>query len=385
MGYAAAKERHKCQMMKEWVQGERGDEHGQVDDTGNKHPLHIDELLKGDVYHLSKYRRDRTKMKNDQDRERGGYVAKIKLLPLTRPLAMSKDNDKVQALTEAFNHLAKLKYTDEPDYALIERCLSQFLKSPSSDDNYYGNGDSTTNDKQDDSIPHINWKQPTRRDRKKVKEEESSSTHGNNENNNIPHLIFEGEGGIEDNDPLKEDTLIEAEQELQEMRHTISPSPSYTTGIDVMELPLNLQLRLAQVEYNALHHKTIPIHLAFRDWMALSKELLYKPWDSKKYERWGDGKNCDLYKRELYLRILEQCLKGGEPFKMFETRDCFYYAKDSHGNRKRRKMSLGQPDCERKLMSKDMMELSRVVVKLRSNVSSEKNRAAAPPPDILWG
>lgn len=368
MGHAAARAREKCQMMKEWVQGESADEHGKDREKGKKYSLHVDELLKGHEYHLSKHRQ----------RTKGN-----KLSPLARPLAMSKDNDKVQALTEAFNHLAKLGYPDEPDYDLIKRCLSQFLKSSSSDDKYYGNNPSDNNDEQDDSIPPLNWQQPTRQDRKKVKDEESS-IHDNNGNDIIPYMIFEGDDGIEDSDPLREETLIEAEHELQKKSGTISASPTYTTGVDVTRLPLNLQLRLAQVEYNALYHRTIPVHLAFRDWMALGKELVYKPWDSKKYERWGDGKNGNLYKRELYLKILEQCLKGGEAFNMFQTRDCFYYATDSHGTRKRRKMSLEQPDCKRRIVSKDMMELTRMIVKLRSIVASEKNRAAAPPPDISW-
>ena len=50
-------------------------------------------------------------------------------------------------------------------------------------------------------------------------------------------------------------------------------------------LPLSLQCHLAQVEYYASHPDNIPIHLAFRDWMAFASSLVYDTWDSTKFER----------------------------------------------------------------------------------------------------
>jgi len=226
----------------------------------------------------------------------------------------------------------------------------------------------------------------------KVKEEDTISSYSNNSNENVVRLIFHDEDATECNDPLKEETLNEAENENELLNEQKSSKT---------RLPLNLQLRLAQVEYNAMNHKTIPPHLALRDWMELAVVLAYIPWDSKKYERAGNRKNGNLYQRESYARILEQCLKGGEAFNMFQSRDCFYYPaddvcateEDGGGGgsgvklRKRRKISavvkndsISPPPNVRG----DMMELSKVICMLRKNLDLEQNRTLAPPPAISW-
>lgn len=366
MDHARSKERDKCQMMKEWIHGERSDPY-EKDDEYERY-LHIEELLKGGEYYKCKYRRYREKKRVERD----GPSSVPKFTSLPEPLAMSKDKVKIQALIDAFNHLAGLNYTDEPDYDLIERCLNQFIAP--TDDGHCENG------KVQKTESLINWQQPSieevyqrRLERKvEVKEEDSISGDHNYNKGNTPHITFEDKSGFDYKDPLEEDTLIDAEREIQDRNGMQSSSVNY-----VMRLPLNLQFRLAQVEYNALHRDTIPCHLAFRDWMALAMDLVYKPWDERN-ERPNDQKNGNLYQRESYIKIIEQCLKGGEVFNMFQTRDCFYDNVDEK-NPKRRKMSLGH------VFDKgDLMGLSRVIVELRSKLSVEQSRAVAPPPDIAW-
>jgi len=383
MEYAATRKRAECQKMKEWIQGESSLS-AQEEEDGSESPpagrrLHIEELLKGAEYHKSNHRYQ--KAKNDLANS-SRSPAEHKLPPVAEPLAMSKDSNKIQALTNAFVHLAALDYADSPDYDLIEQSLNQFQQPPSPNSTYYGNVDN--------DIPCINWQQPTpdevnkrRWERKmgKVKEEDAISSY-----ENVISLVFDDDDAIECNDPLKEDILNDAENENELLEKS-----------NTLRLPLNLQLRLAQVEYNSLNHKTIPPHLALRDWMELAVVLAYIPWDSKKYERAGNRKKGTLYQRESYARILEQCLKGGEAFNMFQSRDCFYFPTDGYGggegdggglkSRKRRKISVVIKDDSISHPTKvrgDMMELSKVICMLRKNLDLEQNRTLAPPPAISW-
>jgi len=390
MEYAATRKRDECQKMKEWIQGESSSlsankeekENGSSEESPPARRLHIEELLKGAEYHKSNHRLQ--KAKHDLASR---PPSEHKLPPLAEPLAMSKDVNKIQALTNAFVHLAALDYTDSPDYDLIEQALNQFQQPPSSPNSaYYGkSGNSVV----DNDIPCINWQQPTpdevnkrRWERKmgKVKEEDTISSY-----ENVISLVFDDDDAIECNDPLKEDTLNDAENENELLEKS-----------NKLRLPLNLQLRLAQVEYNSLNHKTIPPHLALRDWMELAVVLAYIPWDSKKYERAGNRKKGTLYQRESYVRILEQCLKGGEAFNMFQSRDCFYFTAangsgegDGSGlkSRKRRKISVVIKNDSISHPTKvrgDMMELSKVICMLRKNLDLEQNRTLAPPPAISW-
>ena len=75
----------------------------------------------------------------------------------------------------------------------------------------------------------------------------------------------------DDIDPLPDVIFDKAEREKQNSVLT--------------RLPLSLQCHLAQVEYIASHPDNIPIHLAFRDWMAFASSLVYDTSDSDIVER----------------------------------------------------------------------------------------------------
>jgi serine/threonine protein kinase len=386
MGYAANRDRAMCQLIKEYVHGER-----ETVDVGVNAEQEMktkpssgesisqdrtEELLMGAEYHLSKHRRDSIVARA---KKLGETPPSDEILPkLTKPLAMMKDATKCNALRRAFDHLSKLSFSDKPDYDLIGKCFDDFLINESSSDGEY-------------KPPAINWKQPS----PKRKNQKIISGKDTIKKNVRPSLAFMDESDI---DPLCENVLevadaINEKEIAKEANSNGSSSSSSSSSLepsDVSRLPLQLQFYLAQVEYNATTSFTIPTHLAFRDWMNLGTSLVYDIWDAAKYEKGNHRSNDDGYRRELYLQVVHQCLEAAKPFANFSSRDCYYYEAGVNGdvmNRKRRKIMMDE--C--KVMHGDgsakstLLAFSKVMCALRASLEIEKERIFAPPPSLSFG
>jgi len=431
MGYAQNRDRGMCQKIKEWVIGERQSLDNDITDnvsdradvaaaaaadqdvTSNANGTgavqspkdHIDELLKGAEYHLSKYKQDISLTKNaaKQQKEGGGggggkspplssSSSSSQLSTLPTPLAMSKDINKINALRKAFTHISSLQFTDEPDYNLIQSCIKEFVNSSTTSTsttttNYNSSEKNKDNEqqiiihqqviKEDEIIPELKWKQPSQK-QNNIRKWEKISKHAReyyycNNSNDMKNKSSPDRQSLtfvdtDDIDPLNESILDEAEglnqlslaQQLENANNLKNGGmDGISSGIgggggsgsgsgiggdelsnynrledldeieDLKRLPLQLQFHLAQVEYNASHHTTIPIHLALRDWMKLASCLVYDTWDTTRYERGNHRSNNDKYRRDVYMRLIRQCLDAAKPFDNFCKRECFYHSSSS--------------------------------------------------------
>mmetsp|Transcript_4909 Transcript_4909/g.7199 ORF Transcript_4909/g.7199 Transcript_4909/m.7199 type:complete len:788 (+) Transcript_4909:22-2385(+) len=418
MGYAAIRDRQMCQRIKEWVHGEREE----VNDDNEKNDAssariicqkvcsdRVEEFLKGSEYHLSKYKRDvalhkANKQQGDSNENSSsvGTIEEADLPPLPAALDMMHDKRKIKALRDAFDHLATLEFADRPNYDLIGKCLDCFLTDE--DNNIQNRGISTEKGLIGQNIPSIHWKQPTAKEMDKRKWERMGKVKKENKIGLCrPSLLF-----LDDLDPLSEGTLTDAENmlELAAAQAEDAGNASHHDGMatsnnsnsaevnDVTRLPLELQFRLAQVEYNAANPDTIPIHLAFRDWIELASSLVYDTWDSSKYERGNHRLNDDGYRRELYLRLVHQCIEAAKPFGNFCSRDCFYFEGnnddqiDHHASRKRRRISVDENkiiDKSNSSAMSSMLAFSKVSCALRALLDREREKIFAPPPALSFG
>lgn len=399
MGYAANRERAVCQLIKEYVHGEREsmnlDDITNVDErTASSTGLkvcqdRVEDLLMGADYHLCKHRRDSIVM---MAKKRGEDTPSEENLPkLPKALAMAKDEIKCNALREVFDHLSKLSFADRPDYDLVERCLDKFLTNDSSSSSSTTLGGDGVPVGEFDPPP-IRWKQPA--PKLKMKKEKKSSK----ESQFKQTLLFMDENDI---DPLNENIFLEAEAIMEKDNLAKDANGMSMVGdtSDLSRLPLQLQFQLAQVEYNAAHPNTIPIHLAFRDWMNLATSLVYDKWDTAKYEKGNHRSNDDGYRRELYLQLLHQCLEAAKQFGNFSSKDCFYFNSnegddgydddddDDLFERKRRKIVLEETRESRGDGSakSTLLALSKVMCALRSLLENERERIFAPPPSLSFG
>jgi len=377
----------------------------------------VEELLKGVDHHLNNFERIKKQKQNN-----------IKDMPqIIAPLSMSKDHVKINALRKAFQHLSKLQFADRPDYDLIRDCLREFTVV-----DHETRGVRT----EDNLVPPIDWKQPTQQEIGKRKWERIGNL---NRDRDRDRAIMNMNGDVkstfpqaltfndtDDLDPIIDSTLNEAENRnqltiaqqenasgssgtgggdpLSNDNFLSMDSPHYNEIQDLKRLPLQLQFHLAQVEYNALNPTTIPIHLAFRDWMKLASCLVYDEWDTKKYERGNHRSNGDGYKRQVLMRIAQQCLDAARPFNNFCNRDCFYYGMDGADSgedqangcsrgRKRRKIFantdddiLGQSDSAGDANANDrsLLEFSKVLCLLKVLIANERELLTAPPPVLSF-
>ena len=416
MKQAANRDRSMCQLIKEWVHGERltldtdGDNDNVVsnenqisqnndieidnrdddqtfpndNNNNNNHNVNTigehkkitndrtEELLKGIDYHVSKYERD-TIIK----RLKHNNKTKKSLPPIINPLAMAKDETKVNALRIAFNHLSELKYADEPNYSLIEKCLKEF-----------GEDLSEAVKKEDDILFPIDWKQPSQTDMDKRKWEMTQTLFfvdtddldpliqaNIDEAEHLQHTYLAQQGNVEGNGAETVETYLSKD------------SLNYSEIQDLKRLPLQLQFYLAQVEYNALNPSTIPIHLALRDWMHLASSLVNDEWDTATFERGNHRHNDDGFRRQVLMKISTQCLNAAKPFNNFCNRDCFYY-EDSDDlsdiqSRKKRKIILNNDDAlvvEISSGNSCFLAFSKTFIALKVLIESEKERLTAPPP-----
>ncbi|KAL3787463.1 hypothetical protein ACHAW5_009001 [Stephanodiscus triporus] len=415
MGHASARDRGSCQILKEMVMGERGrdDWAGIADSTTtaeggkrvegmasrpdpDKVPKDggdaIEWLLFGAEYHNAKYKRDM--------RSQGLSEADVDSLPaLPEPLAMSKNSHYVDCLRRAFRHVASLGFVELPDYDLIAECLRGFLRDVDPDDR----------------VPPIDWKDRPASS-KRLRRTISTAP---------PSLDVEGVTWIpldEDADPIDDGALAEAEIDrrvaleaaaaLEDTSRSakfdgnggaaaasaLDPGASLTgEAADLARLPLQLQFRLSQVEYNARHPDAIPPHVALRDWMALAIPLAHGTWDTATWERGNHRTDDDGYRNEVRMSMLQKCLDAADPFNRFSDRECYYHPlAEGETKAKRRRVgtsavphlvsddSAGGAD-DNIVFESPLVVVSRVFFSLRLALDMEQGKNFAPPPKLSFG
>lgn len=436
MSHAAARDRSSCQILKEMVMGERGREDwagaekvggGEGEEgsaaekstpataagggigAGKPNPEMVPKngedamewLLFGAEYHMAKYKRDKLKEAKGASATESEPQA-----PLTEPLSLAKNEHFVSCLRRAFKHVATLGFVEMPDYDLIEQCLRGFLQSSDSAETK-------------DDVPSIDWK-----DRRTTKRRRST---------NAPKIAAIDTGGVswdlldaDDADPLDDTTLMEAENDRRAALEAAAAAfedaaranggggtgssagnasvpntvPNLDPGsslsgeaADLARLPLQMQFCLSQVEYNAQHPDTIPLHLALRDWMSLAVPLAHGTWDAASWERGNHRTDDDGYRNEVYMSMLQKCLDAAEPFNGFADKDCFYYPSSDGANRKRRRVGtsavpqlVAENDNESGGGSESpLLVVSRVFFLLRLALDMEKGKNFAPPPQLSFG
>jgi hypothetical protein len=410
MGYASARDRTRCQIIKEMVAGERGrddwegvsstEEEGKLVEgmatkaNPDKIPKNgedaIEWLLFGAEYHNAKYKRDMKLLQalSDFDPE--------SLPPLPEPLALAKNDHYVNCLRKAFRHVASLGFVEMPDYELIGNCLRGFLDE----------SDST------DSVPSINWKSSKRR--------RSNATNSSTlDNGDVTWKLLDEVG-----DPLDDEMLVEAEIDRRAALEAaaaafedssrsakggdgingtpgasaLDPGASLTgEAADLARLPLQLQFYLSQVEYNARHPETILLHLALRDWMTLAVPLAHGKWDTAAWERGNHRTDDDGYRNEVYMSLLRKCLAAAEPFKFFSDRECYYYPlENDESTRKRRRVctsavphlvsddSSSDANNDGGVTESPLVVVSRVFFSLRLALELQQAKNFAPPPKLSF-
>ena len=415
MGYASARDRTRCQIIKEMVAGERGREdwEGVINSSGSeeegklvegmaskanpdKVPKNgedaIEWLLFGAEYHNAKYKRDTKLLQALSDFDPESLPA------LPEPLALSKNDHYVSSLRKAFRHVASLGFVEMPDYDLIGNCLREFL---------------TTNDPNDSVVPSINWKSSKRR--RSIATNSSSLDTGD-----VTWNLLDERG-----DPLDDGMLVEAEIDRRAALEAaaaafedtsrsakggdgingtpgalvLDPGASLTgEAADLARLPLQMQFYLAQIEYNARHPEIIPLHLALRDWMALAIPLAHGKWDTASWERGNHRTDDDGYRNEVYMSLLRKCLDAAEPFKFFSDRECYYHPLPKDESiRKRRRVgtsavpqlvsddSLSDANNGGGVTESPLVVVSRVFFALRLALDLQQAKNFAPPPKLTFG
>lgn len=380
MSHAAARDRSSCQIIKEMVVGERGkdDWSGKGESEGKKEGMAgnpnpdlipkngedaMEWLLYGSEYHMAKYKRDKAEGSSDPD--------SLPLLP--EPLSLAKNEHFVACLRKAFRHVASLGFVEMPDYDLIGQCLKGFITDTP------------------DDAPPIDWN------------ERMSTSKRRRSTANV--ITATETGGVawelldnEDADPLEVDTLVEAENERRAGLEATAEAAGDTSlldpgaslsgeAADLARLPLQMQFCLSQAEYNARNPKSIPIHVALRDWMALALQLANSKWDAAAWERGNHRTDDDGYRNEVYLSMLQKCLKAAEPFNCFAERECYYYpTQENEEQRKRRRIETSSTPL---LVNEDaespLVVVSRVFFSLRLAVDMERGKNFAPPPKLSFG
>ena len=282
-----------------------------------------DRMLMGEQYHLAWYK----------ERLDG------KTADLPAPLAISRDEHKVGLLRTAFAHLASLGFADAPDYDLLRKCLHGFLDEPLPADN----------------TPLMEWTDDGQVARKRKRQRWDEG---------VP--LWEDE---EINDPLDEDGNIWNEAESQ----AAEAGDGYNQASDMMKLPVELQFRVAQMDYHNRHFQDSPPHIVLRDWMRCALPLVYGEWDSSRFERGNHRTNDDGFRREVFLKIVDKCLKCAERFSLFRGRS-FYYDTAFNPERKRKtKCSLG-----------NKVAVSRAIIGLQQAKTHEMKKRFAPPPTLSF-
>lgn len=379
MSHAANRNRDECKALKEWVHGDKAVSimSGENDDNDGGAAVtaidHTEELLKGDIYHLAKYRRDR-QIEDKVD------PAKLTLVP--EPLTLSANSVLVDKLRAAFQHLGQLKFWDTPDYDLVQNCIHSFLQD-------------TSSGPKDPPISSIDWTQ------KPAFKSVVGSRKADHPRMSDWHLELE-----DDDSPLDYEIFEEAEAEsLLENPRKLVDGPFWD------RLPISMRYQLAQMDCNLAAHaqdKTaVPPHIALRDWMVVVIPLLYDEWDSRKYEDGGHRTTTDGYKRMHFLVLLRKCQAYAKAFGNFVSPDCFYKscspaddavdsADATSGARKRRRVAVGRRSRSSTAFGNksksssnsgggDLIWVAKALFGLGLAISAEMAKKAPPPVRISFG
>mmetsp|Transcript_30952 Transcript_30952/g.45484 ORF Transcript_30952/g.45484 Transcript_30952/m.45484 type:complete len:340 (+) Transcript_30952:1-1020(+) len=325
-------------------------------------------------------------------------------------------------------------FADEPNYELIQSCLKEFLPGNKSGEEVAVDEEVARLVEQED-VSTIDWNfsfankrsKSTSRSVKKEEEEEIMLGSGGDGSLGPTWELLD----TDDIDPLEAATLMDAEKEKRAAADAAATaaaaaaaangndgadastaSDRSTEATDLSRLPLPLQLRLAQVQYNARHPHTIPVHIALRDWMELAVPLVYGVWNTEAFERGNHRTEGDGYRREVYEGMVQKCLDAAKPFKNFTHRSCFYHIpsngeegkavvkkeeeEEENGQKqpKRRRILTTMRGLERRSSSPHggglganscLLAVSRVFFGLRAALDEERERKFAPPPALKFG
>ena len=393
MSHAANRDRDMCQKIKEQV-------HGLASSTADGTTALKDEsekLLMGDDYHVSMFKQEQ-KEKAEKEKLEASNNNKEKPASssstttngatpkLPKPLDMAQDKAKVKLLRQAFSHLAKLQFWDQPDYNLIRRCIRGFLD----EEGAVGEADDI----------EIEWTDSNNGDKKdKTSRKKRRRDSHADEDANAPKWEFRGENCDPelDEDPLVNNSeifegVVMAPPPTEGAKHSLSEAEKA-----VRRLPLEQQFRIAQMEYHAKNPETALPHVVLQDWMKVAIPLLFKEWDAKAYERGGHRTSSDGYRREYYLELVEKCSKWAKQFGFFRKKEFVgYQVIDTPNNGikaeegespalKKRKIvtTLGRDSgvsCPTSLVS-----VSKVIFGLQAVSKSERAKSFAPPPLLSFG
>lgn len=394
MSHAANRDRDMCQKIKEQV-------HGLVpsSDTTNGTTAataasstkdESEKLLMGDDYHVAMFRHDqKVEANKDKPVPAGSVSPSPPRLPV--PLEMSQDKAKVKLLRQAFSHLAKLQFWDQPDYNLIRRCIQGFLD----EEGAVGEADdieiewtATTSGSEDGGGGGSSKEKSARKKRKR--EAKAAAAAGEQ----VPTWQFRGEhcDPEVDEDPMINSEIFEG--------LVVAPAAEGTKKIlseseqAVRRLPLEQQFRIAQMEYHAKNVKTALPHIVLQDWMKVAIPLLYADWDSKAYESGGHRTSSDGYRREYYLELVEKCSKWARQFDTFSKKEYLGYQTDTSSNGIKVEEGESPPIMKRQIVttlgseapcSTDLASVSKILFGLKTASRSERCKSFAPPPLLSFG
>ena len=408
MSHAANKERHECGRLKELVQGpEPNSDGGGGDDDDHVIKDEIHQLLMGDEYHVARHRQDYKIAAARRVGQAPPPTASLPPLPI--PLPMSQDPHLVGCLRRAFRHVATLQFWDTPNYELIRECIHGFLKDPSKCPN----------------VTKIQWQQKTMEEEGGGEEQDPqltdkdgdtaivtdpSTVKTNLETSSVylpmrrklpvRNLLSEPDdaAGLANTD-LFGDAQEQAIRERQEEREQNSQDSDEYDFLEPLEdpqakLPLRLQFGLEQMAHHARHVKSVPKHIALRDWLQITWPLIYqKCWNVQLYEESHRIAGDDGFRRPYYLKLLRQCVDWARDFDNFQHAECYFYDPNDNddwgttnsdtnmGLLKRRRRSVATSSRK----AEDMIQLSKALVSLKLKIREEQDRRSAPPMRLSFG
>ena len=382
MSHAANRDRDMCQKVKEQVHGLAADGTTALKDESEK-------LLMGDDYHVSMFKQEQKEKAekeklvaastNSKEKPGASSTTMNGATPkLPKPLDMAQDKAKVKLLRQAFSHLAKLQFWDQPDYNLIRRCIRGFLD----EEGAVGEADDI----------EIEWTESTDKKDKASRKKRKRA----DEDANAPKWEFRGENC----DPqLDEDPLVNNSEIFEGV--VVAPPEAAKNALSeaeraVRRLPLEQQFRIAQMEYHAKNPQTALPHVVLQDWMKVAIPLLYKEWDAKAYEKGGHRTSSDGYRREYYLELVEKCSKWAKQFGFFSKKEFAGYQVIDTPIGIKVKEAESPPLKKRQIVTtlgKDsgvscptsLVSVSKVIFGLQAVSRAERAKSFAPPPLLSFG
>lgn len=401
MQSAANRKRDECQVIKERIHGMTatattadGKDADSASSTSPSSSYKTDhsQLLMGGDYFIALFR----KYRGGIDPPADGPDENVEVPP---PLAMSKDIKKVMALDYVFEHLKELKFTDVPDYDLIQMSMEAFL-----DDQLQ----TPAAKEEQNQVPDIDWNE--------VAQQFMSTNKGGTGNldesgrpqdqplwgggkRKVPTWEFEKKAHGVSSDDVHDDPVdwllfAEAEENHRESPKTVLDGED----ADMERLPLEMRFRIAQMEFNTQHSSTIEPHLALRDWLRVALPLLNGEWDPKIFEKGGHRSSNDGYRREFFERLVDKCLACSDKFNGFRDSRCYYYSENDENTadseqdevkprKKRRKVITTGVSEPRAGSTKglDLVLISKVVFDLKMTKKKEEKLSRAPPPRLSFG